>query len=110
MDTLNAIMRSNNGNRYILYVYESVDKAMDIQARDKKSLKKVIVPSSVMNSYVEGTASSIEVCGQTVRNNLKEQDPELVLKYNEGMVKRMKEMGALRKPVLVAKDRHDIMY
>ena len=51
--------------------YESIDKAMNIKARD--SQKKVIVLSSITNSYVEGTASSVDVCGQTVRNNLKEQ-------------------------------------
>jgi hypothetical protein len=56
---------------------------MNIKARDRESIKKVIVLSSITNSYVEGTASSIDVCGQTVRNNLKEQDPESVLKYNE---------------------------
>ena len=44
---------------------------MNIKARDSE--KKVIVLSSIMNSYVEGAASSIDVCGQTVRNNLKEQ-------------------------------------
>jgi hypothetical protein len=63
--------------------YESIDKAMNIKARDRESINKVIVLSSITNSYVEGTASSVDVCGQTVRNNLKQQDPERVLKYNE---------------------------
>ncbi|MFP3130016.1 MAG: hypothetical protein RXR51_00295 [Nitrososphaeria archaeon] len=63
--------------------YESIDKAMNIKARDRESIKKVIVLSSITNSYVEGTALSVDVCGQTVRNNLKQQDPESVLKYNE---------------------------
>jgi len=49
---------------------------MNIKARDSESIKKVL--SSIMNSYVEGTASSIDVCGQTVRNNLKQQDPDNV--------------------------------
>jgi len=83
MQTINSILRSNNGNKYLLCIYESIDKAMNIKARDRESIKKVIVLSSITNSYVEGTASSIDVCGQTVRNNLKEQDPESVLKYNE---------------------------
>jgi hypothetical protein len=56
---------------------------MNIKARDRESIKKVIVLSSITNSYVEGTASSVDVCGQTVRNNIKQQDPESVLKYNE---------------------------
>jgi len=56
---------------------------MNIKARDRGSIKKVIVLSSITNSYVEGTASSIDLSGQTVRNNLKEQDPESVLKYNK---------------------------
>ena len=62
---------------------------MNIKARDSE--KRVIVLSSIMNSYVEGTASSINVCGQTVRNNLKEQDPEQVLKYNEEILKKEDE-------------------
>jgi hypothetical protein len=81
MDSINSILRSNNGNKYLLCIYESIDKAMNIKARD--SQKKVIVLSSITNSYVEGTASSVDVCGQTVRNNIKQQDPERVLKYNE---------------------------
>ena len=110
METINSILRSNIGNKYLLYVYESIDKAMNIKARDSGSIKKVIVLSSITNSYVEGTASSIDVCGQTVRNNLKEQDPESVLKYNGEVIKKMKEMGAFRKPVIVAMDWHDIMF
>jgi hypothetical protein len=91
MDTINSILRSNNGNKYLLYVYESIDKAMNIKARDSGSIKKVIVLSSITNSYVEGTASSIDVCGQTVSNNIKEQDPERVLKYNEEVIKKEDE-------------------
>ena len=79
---------------------------MNIKARDRESIKKVIVLSSITNSYVEGTASSVDVCGQTVRNNLKEQDPKSVLKYNE----EDKGNGAFRKPVIVAMDWHDIMF
>jgi len=72
MYTINSILRSNIGNKYLLlYIYESINKAINIKARDSE--KKVIVLSSIMNSYVEGAASSIDVCGQTVRNNLKEQ-------------------------------------
>jgi len=96
MDTINSILRSNIGNNYLLYVYESINKAMNIKARDSESIKKVIVLSSITNSYVEGTASSIDVCEQTVSNNLKEQDPERVLKYNEEILKKMREMGALK--------------
>jgi len=56
---------------------------MNIKALDRESIKKVIVLSSITNSYVEGTALSVDVCGQTVRNNLKQQEPGSVLKYNE---------------------------
>ena len=62
MDSINSILRSNNGNKYLLYIYESIDKAMNIKAQDRESIKKVIVLSSTMNSYVEGTASSVDVC------------------------------------------------
>jgi hypothetical protein len=97
MDSINSILRSNNGNKYLLYIYESIDKAMNIKARDRESIKKVIVLSSITNSYVEGTASSIDVCGQTVRNNLKQQDPESVLKYNEEVIKKIEGNGGVQK-------------
>jgi len=66
---MNSILRSNVGNKYLTYVYESIDKA--IMARDGE---KKVLPSTT-NSYVEGAASSIDMCGQTVRDNIKEQDP-----------------------------------
>ena len=31
---INSILRSNNGNKYLLYIYESIDKAMNIKAKD----------------------------------------------------------------------------
>jgi len=50
MDTINSILRSNNGDKYLLHVYGSIDKAMNIKARDRESIKKVIVLSSITNS------------------------------------------------------------
>ena len=49
---------------------------MNIKARDRESIKKVIGLSSIMNSYVEGSASSIYVCGKNIRNKLKQKDQE----------------------------------
>jgi len=31
---INSILRSNIGNKYLLYIYESIDKAMNIKAKD----------------------------------------------------------------------------
>ena len=56
MQTISSILRSNIGNKYLLYIYESIEKAMNIKARDRESIKKVIVLSSITNSYVERTA------------------------------------------------------
>ena len=42
---MNSILRSNVGNKYLTYVYESIDKA--IKARDSE--KKVL--PSITNSY-----------------------------------------------------------
>jgi len=36
---INSILRSNNGNKYLLYVYESINKAMNIKARNRESIK-----------------------------------------------------------------------
>ena len=51
MDSINSILRSNIGNKY-LYVYESIDKAMNIKARDSE--KKVIVLPSKRTLVLRG--------------------------------------------------------
>ncbi|MGC8949387.1 MAG: transposase [Thermoprotei archaeon] len=83
---------------------------MNIHARNKESIKKTIILASTTNSYIEGTASLLKLCGQTIRNNLKQQDPDNILKHNEEIIKTMKNMNAFKKPVIIAIDWHDIMY
>ena len=31
---INSILRSNNGNKYLLCIYESIEKTMNIKAKD----------------------------------------------------------------------------
>ncbi|MGC9073973.1 MAG: hypothetical protein ACP5H0_07465, partial [Caldisericum sp.] len=58
----------------------------------------------------EGTASFLKLCGQTIKNNPKQQDPDNILKHNKEIIKTMKNMNAFKKPVIIAIDWHDIMY
>jgi hypothetical protein len=65
---------------------------MNTHARNKESVKKVIILASTTNSYVESTASLLKLCRQTIKNNLKQQDPDNILKHNEEIIKTMKNM------------------
>jgi hypothetical protein len=66
--------------------------------------------SAFDNNYIEGCANTLHVCGQTVRNNLKKQDPQHLLEVNQQIIKEMKKKGALSKQLILAVDWHDEMY
>ena len=69
-----------------------------------------LILASMANSYVEGSSHLTGSCGQTVRNHLKDKDPDLLLKINHDMIATLREDGILRKPMMVAIDWHDEMY
>ncbi|MDG7036567.1 MAG: hypothetical protein JRN32_00890 [Nitrososphaerota archaeon] len=68
---LSSILRSGRGKAYFLNVEHALFSALDIRSRHPDSVIRTIMLSGVMNSYVEGSASSMGICGQTVRNGLK---------------------------------------
>ena len=71
---------------------------------------RTIMLASMTNSYVEGSAKLIGACGQTVRNHLADKDPENLLRINGDLIATARDMGLLRKPMIVAMDWHDEMY
>ncbi len=109
VNTLSTILRSGKGNEYLLSVKQELFSALEINARDPDSVVDTLVLSSLMNSYVEGSASAMGLCGQTVRNSLKQQDPDDLLQLNDEIIKEDKGKY-LRKPLILAIDWHDVMY
>ncbi|MGC9069302.1 MAG: hypothetical protein ACP5IZ_10075 [Thermoprotei archaeon] len=57
---MHTILRSNNGSKYLSYVNGSLDGSMNIHAWNKESVKKVIILTSITDSYVESTASFLK--------------------------------------------------
>jgi len=66
--------------------------------------------ASFNNSYVEGSAELLDVCGQTVRNHFRYQNLSRLLAANESVIEEMISLGALSKLLIVAIDWHDEMY
>ncbi len=99
---------TSNVGKYLLYVKERLNEALGIRAKDSDSVIRVLMIASMTNYYVEGMASLLGLCGQTIRNNLK--DPDALLNLNDDTVKDMKKMGTLKGRLTVAVDWHDIMY
>ncbi|MDG6928076.1 MAG: hypothetical protein JRN10_07765 [Nitrososphaerota archaeon] len=110
METQKTILRSNIGKSYLLYVNEAIDESMDFNSWDNESIKKVVMLAAVTNSYVEGSSSFLDLCGNTIRYNLKQQNPDAIMEYNDKLISKMKELGVFKKPAIVAIDWHDIMF
>ncbi len=106
---LTTILRSGKWDEYLLSVKRALFSALDINARNPDSVLNTLLMSSLTNSYIEGRASFMGLCGQTVRNNLREQDPDALLQLNDEIISQIKEKY-LKKPLTLAIDWHDIMY
>lgn len=79
-------------------------------ARHGDGTVRVMLLASLNHSYVEGSADCLDLCGQTVRNHLRYQDPSRFVLLNSELVREMKKLGALSKPLTLAIDLHDEMY
>ncbi len=108
-NTLTTILRSGKGNECILSVKRALFSALDINARNPDSVIDTLLMSNLMNSFVEGNASDMGLCGQTVRNNIREQDADALLRLNDEIISEIKGKY-LRKPLILAIDWHDVLY
>ncbi len=106
---LTTILRSGKGNEYLLNVKQALFSALDINARNPDSVIDTLLMSSFTNSYVEGNASDMGLCGQTVRNNVRKQDPDALLRLNDEIINKIKGKY-LRNPLILAIDWHDVLY
>ncbi len=89
----------------------SVQNALGFGKRknDANTLETLLL-ASMNNSYVENQSSLVGISGQTVRNYLKDKDPDLLLHINKDLIATMRDTGRLAKPLIMAMDWHDEMY
>jgi hypothetical protein len=111
MFSYGSIPRRCDRAKAYLYFKEWTGKLFEFKGtRRKDDVVRVLLLASLNNGYVEGSAQLLDVCGQTVRNHLKYQEPQRFLQVNRELVDRMKKLGALSKPLILAVDWHDEMY
>jgi len=111
MTSDSSIPRRLDRAKAYLYFKESISSFLEFKgARKSDDTIRVLLLSSLDNSYVEGCAQTLHVCGQTVRNHLKQQNPQRFAIINHEIIQKMKKKGALSKPLTLAIDWHDIMY
>jgi len=104
-------VRGSDRAKAYLYFREWADRLFEFKdARCGEDLVRVVLLACVNNGYVEGSAKLLNVCGQTVRNHLKYQDPSRFLYVNYELVELLKGLGAFSKPLILAIDWHDVMY
>jgi hypothetical protein len=105
------IPRGSDRAKAYLYFREWADRLFEFKGvRCGGSVVRVVLLACVNNGYVEGSAKLLGVCGQTVRNHLKYQDPLRFLQVNCELVELLKKLGAFSKPLTLAIDWHDVMY
>jgi Transposase DDE domain. len=107
MTSYSIILKRDRAQAY-LYLKDWTTKLLN--PNTNKDTLKVLLLAAIDNDYVEGCAQSLHVCGQTVRNHLKEQNPQHLLQVNQQIIQEMTHRGALTKPLIIAIDWHDEMY
>ncbi len=115
MNTTLSMMRNmpcrwcNTGN-YINFVKSIRESTGFKNSRSENLTFNTILLASMKNSYVEGSSKLTGISGQTVRNHLRNKNPEGLLQINAGFIAMLKKKGIFRKPVRIAMDWHDEMY
>ncbi len=111
MTSYSAIPRKCDRAEAYLYLKDWTNQLIqDKNANRKQDIIRVLLSAAFDNDYIEGCAQSLHVCGQTIRNHLKQQDPNRLLQVNQEIMQEMKRKGALSKPLVLAIDWHDEMF
>ncbi len=111
MTSYSSIPRRCDRTKVYLYLKGWTNKLLQCKnPKRKQDIAKVLITAAFDNDYVEGCAKTLHVCGQTVRNHLKQQDHNQLLQVNQQIIHEMKKKGALAKPLILAVDWHDEMY
>jgi hypothetical protein len=70
-----------------LYLKEWTNKLLELKNPKRKDQTiKVLLTAALGNDYIEGCANTLHVCGQTVRNHLKQQNPQQLLQINQQII------------------------
>ena len=115
MNTTLSLMRNMPGRSfttgdYINFVQLIRESTGFKNSKSENLTFNTILLASMTNSYVEGSSKLTGISGQTVRNHLKNKNPEGLLQINAGLITAMKKKGIFRKPLKIAIDWHDEMY
>lgn len=111
MISYGSVPRTCDRAKTYLYLKEWASNLFEFKNTKRKDAPiRVLLYASINNDYVEGSAQLLHLCGQTVRNHLKNQDPARFLQVNQELVDEMKKKNALSKPLILAIDWHDEMY
>lgn len=111
MVSYGSIPRNGDRAKTYLYLKNWTDRLFEGKnPKRKQDVARVLLAAALDNDYVEGCAQSLQLCGQTVRNHLKQQKPTRFLQVNREVIEKMKKQGALSKPLVLAVDWHDEMY
>jgi hypothetical protein len=106
-----AIPRKRDRAKTYLYFKSQAQSLFDFrEARNAEDIFRVTLLASLNNGYVEGSADILSLCGQTVRNHLKHQEPKRILQANAALLHEMKRHGAFYRLLTLAIDLHDEMY
>jgi hypothetical protein len=111
MTSYSSIPRRFVRAKAYLYLKDWTNRFLQCKnSKRKQDLNRVLLSAAFNNDYIEGCAKTLHVCGQTVRNHLKNQDPTQLLGVNQQIIREMNKKGALSKPLTLAVDWHDEMY
>jgi len=76
-----AIPRERDNAKAYLYFKTQAKSLFEFShARNPEEVFRVTLLASLNNDYVEGSADTLSLCGQTVRNHLKQQEPKKLFK------------------------------
>jgi len=111
MTSYSAIPKRKDKLKAYLYFKQTINRCLDFKhTRNSQDTTKTMILAAIDNSYIEGSAQNLQLCGQTIRNHLKQQNPTQFLQVNQQIIQEIKRKGALTKPLILAVDWHDEMY
>ncbi|MCL5877933.1 MAG: transposase [Candidatus Bathyarchaeota archaeon] len=111
MTSYSTIPKRKDKLKAYLYFKQTINNSLDYKhARNSKDTTKTLILAAIDNNYIEECAQNLNLCGQTARNHLKQLNPQKLLQINQQTITKMKQKGALSKPLIIAIDWHDEMY
>ena len=84
MTSYSAIPRRRDRKKAYLYFKQTIKPFFEVKnARKTKTPPRALLLAAIDNNYIEGCAQNLQLCGQTVRNHLKQQNPQQLLQINQ---------------------------